>query len=231
MPENFFSFGILGAGLGNRIQELGKSKPLLKLNGKPLLERFFHLLEDQKVADIYCALREELLSPQDKKNLPPGAHYSFVNTESSLHTLCELIQIMGKQKSALFSMADTVLLPKDLRYFIEECYQLPPNYCAILATPHVDDESPLWVKIDQNSHAISFGKEPTSLVTSGMYFLSPQAMEIAEKMLSQGTVKMRNFLGALAQESIPIKTIVVTKTIDVDHPSDLLKAADFLSSS
>lgn len=231
MTQSFFPFGILGAGLGSRIQELGRAKPLLELNGKPLLERLLHLLKDQKVGDIYCALREELLTPENKKNLPPGAHYSFVNTESSLHTLVALIQIMGKQKSTFFSMADTVLLPKDLRFFIEECYKLPANYCAILATPHVDDESPLWIKTDEKSDALSFGKEPTRLITSGMYFFNTQAMEIAERMLSEGTHKMRNFLSALPAHNIPVKTIVVSKTIDVDHPSDLLKAADFLSSS
>lgn len=231
MQQKPFPFGILAAGLGSRIQELGTSKPLVELNGKTLLSRLIQSLREQNVGSIHCALRDELLSSEQKASLPPGPQYTFVNTESSLHTLGKLLGQMGKESSALFSMVDTVLLPQDLRHFVEECYRLPPHYCAILATPHVDDESPLWVKIDDKNHAISFGKEPTNLVTSGMYFLSPQAMEIAEKMIEGGTQKMRNFLGALAEAKIPIKTIVVSKTIDVDHPSDLKKAADFLRSS
>jgi hypothetical protein len=53
-------------------------------------------------------------------------------------------------------------------------------------------------------------------------------MEIAKELTQKGIQKMRNFLAELTSQGIPIKTFVVSKTIDVDHPSDLDKAAAFM---
>jgi hypothetical protein len=61
-----------------------------------------------------------------------------------------------------------------------------------------------------------------------MYFLSPAAMRLALDEAAKGTHKMRNFLSKLAAGRFPVKSFVVGKTIDVDHPSDLEKAAQFL---
>ena len=221
--------GILGAGLGSRMKSEAHTKPLAKLAGKTLLEHLISRFENTGISDIHCALREELLTPNDKKQLPLGPHYLFVNTESSLHTLGALVDSMGTQSPVLFSMADTVLRQSDLQAFVSFCGQLGPGECAILATPHVDDESPLWVHSSPQGLATKFGLPASNLVTSGMYFLQPQAMEIAKQKISEGTQKMRNFLAHLAEQNIAIKTFVVAKTLDVDHPSDLEKAEEFLS--
>jgi hypothetical protein len=127
-------------------------------------------------------------------------------------------------------MADTVLRQRDLNAFVDFCRNLPADACGLLVTPYVDDEKPLWVEVDEGGMVQRFGSQSSGLVTSGMYFLQPQAMEIAEEMLASGTQKMRGFLAGLGDRKIPIKTFVVSKTIDVDHPSDLEKAAAFLHS-
>lgn len=221
--------GILGAGLGSRMKSETHTKPLAKLAGKTLLEHLLLRFEGSGITDIHCALREELLTAQDKTQLPPGPRYLFVNTESSLHTLGALVESMGTQTPVLFTMADTVLRRSDLQDFVNFCRQLGPHESAILATPHVDDESPLWVHSSSQGLATKFGLPASGLVTSGMYFLQPQVMEIAKKKISEGTHKMRNFLASLAEQGIAIKTFVVAKTLDVDHPSDLEKAEEFLS--
>lgn len=127
-------------------------------------------------------------------------------------------------------MADTIMKPADLRAFAQFCADLPANSCAVLVTPFVDDEKPLWVQVDSENFVTRFGSEPGPYVTSGMYFLSPEAMKNAQACVSQGMEKMRNFLADLVNKKVPIKTFVVSKTIDVDHPSDLQKAELFLRS-
>ena len=77
----------------------------------------------------------------------------------------------------------------------------------------------------------AFGLPQSPYVTSGMYFLNAKARKIALTELAQGTHKMRNFLKNLQVSGVPIKTFVVQKTIDVDHPSDLEKAEQFLRGS
>lgn len=225
--------GILGAGLGSRLQSRSKAKPLAPIAGKTLLQHLVQRFETAGATEITCALRDELLTEEDKARLPrtPKLSYLFVNTESSLHTLGALVDSMGTSRGpALFSMADTVLHPEDLRAFLRCVETLSEGECAVLATTFVDDEKPLWVQTDERGHATKFSSERGSCVTSGMYALSPEAMEIARENIQRGQHKMRNFLADLAERKIPVKTFVVSKTIDVDHPSDLDKAEEFLRS-
>jgi NDP-sugar pyrophosphorylase family protein len=223
--------GVLGAGLGSRLASRAKAKPLALLGSKSLLSHLISALKNCGIVNIQCALRDELLTPEEKNGLPreDGVSFLFVNTESSLHTLVELIGSMGTQDGpALFTMADTVLRPQDLLAFVDFCQNLPAGECAVLTTTFVDDEKPLWVHVKPNGEAAKFSSEPALQVTSGMYFLQPQAMEIAKELTGKGVHKMRNFLAELTTRGMPIKTFVVSKTIDVDHPSDLDKAAAFI---
>ncbi len=224
-----FPLGILGAGLGSRLRSQAKTKPLVEIAGETLLARLQRQFRAAGITQISCALREELLSPADKAALPGAIDYIFVNTESSLHTLVELAAKMRPQINTLFSMADTVMRTEDVAAFVHFCQGLEAHTCALLVTPHVDDESPLWVAVDEQGRVTSLGAEPARFVTSGMYFLSPEALQLGAEKLALGTHKMRNFLSFLLASKIPIKTFVVEKTIDVDHPSDLEKAKHFLT--
>lgn len=228
--KNGLKVGILGAGLGSRMQSNSRSKPLAKLGAYSLLDLMVSNINKIAPSSIHCALRDELTLASDKVGLPTGVHYLYVNTESSLHTLKELILAMGTDQPVLFTMADTIILPADFQKFAQFCAALPLNTNAVLVTPFVDDEKPLWVQVDSENMVTNFGADPGPYVTSGMYYLSPLAMENALGCVEEGMEKMRNFLGNLVQKKVPIKTFVVSKTIDVDHPSDLEKAAIFLHS-
>lgn len=226
-----YRVGILGAGLGSRLKTEAGAKPLASLGGgETLLGLLLGRFRKEGAGDILCALRGELMTDSLRASLPghPGVRYLFKDTESSLHTLTELIRGWERREPTLFSMADTVMLPEDFSRFLAFCAGLAPGENAVLVTTFIDDEKPLYVRLDGQGNATGFGSDATPHVTSGMYFLSPEAMEIALEMVDSGVHKMRNFLSGLASRGAPIKTFVVGKTIDVDHPSDLAKAAAFL---
>ena len=225
--------GILGAGLGSRLQGVARCKPLASLGDESLLARILHLLKNEGVKQIHCALRDELLPHDLRAKLPAGCQYIFVNTESSLHTLAAVADTFRPLPEHLFlTMADTVLKEADFKAFFRFCQNLGPGECAILATRYVDDEKPLYVDINPDTqYARSFGSQPTPFVTSGMYCLSRSALELLPQQLDRGMGKMRNFLAFLTNQRIPIKTFVVEKTVDVDHPQDLQLASEFLRDS
>lgn len=221
--------GILGAGLGSRLKTSAGAKPLAPVfEGKSLLELLLQRFRRSGIDEITCALRAELVPAPLRAELPAGPRYLFVDTESSLHTLAELVKSLGAEGPVLFSMADTVMLPDDFARFTQACAALPEGSCSVLVTPFVEDEKPLWVNVDPDGRVTRFGGDSGPYVTSGMYFLSPAAMNMALEEVDRGTHKMRNFLSKLAEAGIPINSFVVTKTIDVDHPSDLENAARFL---
>lgn len=226
-----YRVGILGAGLGSRLRTAAGAKPLAKLGTQTLLELLLRRFQQAGAPQIACALRAELISGETRQTLPrvPGLDYLFVNTESSLHTLAQLIRHFDQKPGpVLFTMADTVMLPDDFERFLSFCNRLGTNENAVLLTEFVDDEKPLWAHLDAQGQVVRFNAVPAGHVTSGMYFLQPEAMKLALKLVDDGAEKMRNFLAKLAEEGSPIKSFVVRKTIDVDHPSDLEKAALFL---
>jgi len=226
--------GILGAGLGSRLKTPEGAKPLARLGAHSLLELLLRRFQNAGVTRVACALRAELLSTEQRASLPtnPDLTYLFVDTESSLHTLAELIGHLGPAAGpVLFTMADTVMLPEDFARFLSFCAELAPGENAVLLTEFVDDEKPLWAELDEAGNVRGFGSNPTGHITSGMYFLQPEAMKLALREVGAGVHKMRNFLAKLAAEGFPIKSFVVRKTIDVDHPSDLAQALLFLQST
>lgn len=226
-----FAAGILGAGLGSRMQSVSSCKPLTKVAGETLLGRTARLLLEAGANPVVCALRDELVPPTARDDLPSGPRYIFVNTESSLHTLAEVLRALPKPwpNHVFFTMADTVLAPHDFQAYLRFCRQLNPGECGILATRFIDDEKPLYVHQDPSGRVQRFGgSEASGIVTSGMYYLSSEALALVEPEVARGTHKMRNFLGLLAERQVPIKSFVVEKTIDVDHPLDLAQAEALL---
>lgn len=223
--------GILGAGLGSRLQGVATCKPLAMLGNESLLTRLITLLRHEGVENIHCALRDELVEQSLRASLPGGCHYLFVNTESSLHTLAEVAASFTPPPEHLFlTMADTVLHKEDFEGYFRFCQSLKTDECAILATHHIDDEKPLYVTLGTNGLITEFGSNPTNLVTSGMYCLSRSALGHIAGQVDSGMNKMRNFLSFLTAQKVPIKAYIVEKTVDVDHPRDLKQALEFLES-
>ena len=235
MGEQLKAAAILGAGLGSRLQSRSKSKPLSPLLGETLLSRLLKDIKKYPFVDISCALRAELTSAEERSQLPnrDSVRYLFVDTESSLHTLGEVHKAATSNPAHLFvTMADTILLPGDLHRFLRICETLGAAESAVLVTPFIDDEKPLYAHVNTAGEVSMFGPEAPQmgekLVTSGMYCLSRQALEQLPFALSGGMHKMRNYLSFLLEQRERIKTFVVQKSIDVDHPSDLDQASAFL---
>lgn len=234
MKNKSLQAGIMGAGLGSRLHSPQGSKPLTILAGKTLLERTIENLQACSVQSITCALRAELTPKEIQSKLPSPpefpVHYIYVNTESSLHTLSAVINAMPLRTThpALFTMIDTVVRRDDLLDFAKFCENQEPETCVLLVTSFVDDESPLWVRAGAQQEVLRIGEDKGDYVTSGVYYLSPRAQEMAQLALNQGIHKMRNYLNFLLNNQVPMKVFAVTKTIDVDHSSDLTKAEQFL---
>ena len=150
--------GILAAGKGSRLQSINTFKPILKINGSPLLELTFKNLglgQFQQVAIIFN---------EDETNmnlsLLPSIHnanieYFFKTTESSMHSLYEVLKRLRPKigEHIFISMVDSIVLPTDARSFHQFCENINRDESAILATSFVDDEKPLTLRINEHSYA------------------------------------------------------------------------------
>jgi NDP-sugar pyrophosphorylase family protein len=227
---------ILAGGEGSRLTGLTSFKPLLKINGIPLLE--YQLKRLLIVTSQKCTVLLNEKGQKENLNCVPSlannqVHYFFKSPPSSLHSLYEVSKKTSvKSADHLFiTMVDTIIKEEDFKKFTDFCKTLPTNQSAVLTTSYIEDEKPLTVEVDQNNNITKFQipVNDARLITSGMYYLSGTLLNSLERCLAEGTSKMRNFLAWAIVNGHPIKSFEVEKTLDIDRPEDLTSAMDFLS--
>jgi len=95
----------------------------------------------------------------------------------------------------------------------------------------VDDESPLYVTVDNDNRIVCFSdkKYPhATFVSGGIYCLRKKAMQAAVESLAAGNHRMRNYQRFLIDRGLMIKAYPFAKIIDVDHLHDREAAENFL---
>jgi NDP-sugar pyrophosphorylase family protein len=244
--ENVFSelniikmkFAIIAAGEGSRLAGEGISvpKPLVKINGTPMIQRIIESAASNNFSSVHCIINS---SSVDLKNFLLNNNFGIPvelivkSTPSSLHSLYELSAHLHDSYFCL-STADTIFRDDEFSNYISYCEDNITEADGILAvTKFIDDEKPLYVKVDNNSDIESFSDNfiTSAAVTGGLYFFSPQIIKVIKQAVESGTQRLRNFLKMLPGQGYIIKAYNFSKIIDVDHAGDIKLAENFLSSS
>jgi NDP-sugar pyrophosphorylase family protein len=110
---------------------------------------------------------------------------------------------------------------------------LPDAQGVLALTRFVDDEKPLWVRIDRNHKVKAMGDKarPAPYVTAGFYYFEPSIFHLVESARARGLSALRQFLGLLLDSEYGIYGIPVSKTVDVDYPEDIDTAERYLKES
>jgi NDP-sugar pyrophosphorylase family protein len=226
---------ILAAGDGLRIKSIALYKPIVKINGTPLLELTFtnlHFKSFNKISIIF----NESAKKMDLTLLPglsvPGVNYFFKSTLSSMHSLYEVSQKLDLQNDEhLFvSMVDSIVIPHEALNFHQFCLSLKSDESALLVTSYIEDEKPLTLKLNDQGYITEFQcpLEDGVLITSGVYYFSVNVFPLLLEMIEAGQTKMRNFLTELVKRNHKIKVFESMKTLDIDRPEDIQSAEIFL---
>lgn len=227
---------ILAAGEGSRLRELKTFKPIVKINGTPLIKLTLTNLQFDTFQNI-CIIFHEDQQQMDLASLQSVNKASldifFKTTKSSMHSLYEIMERIKLTKSEhLFvSMVDSIVKPKDAKNFIQFCHSIKPLESAIMVTSFVDDEKPLTVKANKLGLITEFQcpLEDGVLITSGVYYFSENVRDILKNLIEGGHFKMRNFLTELVKRKHPIHVFVVDKSLDIDRVEDIKNAELFLT--
>ena len=227
--------GILAAGEGSRLKSFSLYKPIVKINGTPLLELTFknlHFKDFNQVAIIFNEEEKNMdfeLLPSLKNN---NTKYFFKSTTSSMHSLFEISRHLDLKHGEHFfvSMVDSIVHPVDAKKFQEFCLTLAEDESAVLVTRFIEDEKPLTLRTNTDGHVTEFQcpLDDESLVTSGVYYFSYDVLSFLSEMIESGHTKMRSFLSELVNRQHRIKTYQVVKTLDVDRPEDIKTAEAFI---
>ncbi|HVP07171.1 MAG TPA: sugar phosphate nucleotidyltransferase [Candidatus Acidoferrum sp.] len=226
---------IIGAGEGSRLRDEGITvpKPLIPINGVPLIDRIIRTGVSNGASSVHLIINAAFgVVKEHLESVHFGVPIDceLLSTPSSMHTLFALAP---KLQGESFCMAtvDTVFRERDFRKFVQ--YALSNGrFDGVLAiTDYIDDEKPLCVTLDPEKRIIEFmdSSERSHWATGGIYFFSPSIFRQIELALERKIERLRNFLRLLVEQGYDLRAFQFSKIIDVDHVADIQAAEQFLS--
>ena len=68
-----------------------------------------------------------------------------------------------------------------------------------------------------------------TLISAGIYGLTPKAFKTLNDCMERGESRMRNFQRALVRDGLRLRAYPFVKVLDIDHASDIVKAEKFIN--
>lgn len=229
------NYAIIAAGEGSRLAQEGvkKPKPLVELNGEPMIGRLINVFTRCNAESISIIVNNEMKEVKAYLDtLNPGVPFNVVvkSTPSSMHSFFELSRVMKKGKFCLTTV-DTIFREDDFARYIAAFEADTVSDGMMAVTPFIEDEKPLYVDVDNDMNIRAFrdaAYEGARFISGGVYALNDKAITVLEDCMSRGIARMRNFQRALIDAGLNLKAYPIEKIVDVDHAGDIEVAERFL---
>lgn len=230
------NFGIIAAGEGSRLkyENAKASKPLITVNGIPLIERLFTIAENNNFNSISCIINEESTNVKEyinnrRFNIP--FNLIIQSTPSSLHSFYALSAFL-KGSPFCLTTVDSIFNQDEFIKFLSFSNSNKSSDGVLAVTDFIDDEKPLCIETDENMNIKSFhdNADGHKYATGGMYYFNSDVFSLMEKAINENTMRLRNFLKLLLINNYKIKAYPFSKIIDIDHLKDLEVAEEYLNS-
>ena len=231
------NYAIIAAGEGSRLAQEGvaKPKPLVELQGKPMIGRLINIMlrcHAQSISIIVNEHMTEVREYLEGLELPVPLNLVVKTTPSSMHSLWHLSRAIPQGKFCLTTV-DTIFREEDFKNYID-AFEADESHDGMWAvTPFVDDEKPLWVDVDDDMNITAFRDKPwegAKYVSGGVYAMTDRAFTVLDNCIEQGISRMRNFQRALVEAGHHLQAYSIDKIVDVDHADDIVTAEAFLAS-
>ena len=231
------NYAIIAAGEGSRLAQEGYTlpKPMVSLHGEMLIDRLIGIFMENKPESIRVIINEN--SPRLEEHLAALSETLPIDiirqsTPSSLHSFYTLLKTVPNLESICLATTDTVFKVDEFKAFVTEFEQNTQLDGLMAVTTFVDDESPLFVTVDDNQVITAFtdvNTAQTPFVSGGIYCLRKKALETVAQVVESGTSRMRNFQRQLLERDLHLRAYPFSKIVDVDHVQDIRTAELFLS--
>lgn len=230
------NYAIIAAGEGSRLAQEGvaKPKPLVELNGEPMIGRLINLFRRCNAESISVIVNEEMTEVRsylESLRLDIPFRMTVKSTPSSMHSFYELSKVMPRGRFCLTTV-DTIFREPDFRKYIEAAETADGCDGMMAVTAHIDDEKPLYVETDPNLNITAFRDERydgAKYISGGIYALDQKAVAVLSDCMERGVSRLRNYQRALVSAGLRLKAYPMGKILDVDHADDIRKAEAFLN--
>ncbi len=229
------NYAIIAAGEGSRLVSEGvaKPKPLVNLNGTPMIRRLINIFLSCDAEEISIIVNNEMTEVREyleSLSLPVPLHLTVKSTPSSMHSFYEVSRKFNGGKFVLTTV-DTIFREDDFRGYVEAFAADVDADGYMAVTSFIDDEKPLYIDVDDEMDITAFRDKPfdgVRFISGGIYGLNDKALRVLEDCMDKGVSRMRNYQRALVENGLRLKAYPFDKIIDVDHASDIATAEAFV---
>ena len=227
------NYALIAGGEGSRLAQEGiaKPKPLVELQGEPMIGRLINIMLRCNAESISIIVNEHMTEVRkylESLDLPVPLN---LVTPSSMHSFWHLSKVIPKGKVCLTTV-DTIFREQDFKGYID-AFEADTAHDGMWAvTPFVDDEKPLWVEVNKKMNIIAFrdkGWNGAKYVSGGVYAMTDKAFEVLDYCIEKGISRMRNFQRELIEAGHELQAYSIDKIVDVDHAGDIETAEAFLT--
>ena len=158
-------FAIIAAGEGSRLAQEGikEPKPLIQLQGIPIIERLVMLFASQGASSINIIIngqQPQTLSLLQQLQQRYPINIVIKDTPSSMHSLHALSHLLRGEKFCLTTV-DTIFKEQEFAEYIKTFES--NGYDGLMAvTGYIDDEKPLYVETDSDLNITAFADTPSA---------------------------------------------------------------------
>ena len=222
---------IIAAGRGERLRASTRDdipKPLVMLGGEAMLARQARAMLAAGASSVVAVINSETARIAEEMSLELPAEMRLVvrDTANSMETMLALGEVLAPGWF-IASTVDAVIPQTELARFvnesrrkIEECGD--KSLAGVLAvTKWRGEAKPLFTDVSSNGLILALGNRQTSMVTTGVYFLSTRVFDFAADARRAGLDALRRFLALIIERGMRLDAIEIEGSIDVDEGEDL----------
>lgn len=230
-------YAIIAAGEGSRLAQEGIElpKPLVRLNGKPMVKRLIDIMMDCNAESLSIIVNEQMTQVREyieSLELPVPLHLVVKSTPSSMHSFYEVTRNFPARGKFILTTVDTIFFEDDFRRYVN-AFEKDVNADGFMGvTNFIDDEKPLYIDTDDDMNILAYRDSPwdeVKYISGGIYGLTPPCLRVLEKCMANGVSRMRNYQRALVADGMALKAFRFGKVIDVDHAGDIATAEQFIA--
>ena len=230
-------YAIIAAGEGSRLAQEGVElpKPLVKLNGTPMIKRLIDIMTSCNAESLSIIVNQQMTQVREyieSLTLPVPLHLVVKSTPSSMHSFYEVSRNFPARGKFVLATVDTIFREQDFRRYVEAFEENDDADGFMGVTDFIDDEKPLYIDTDENMDILAYRDLPwegVKYISGGIYGLTPPALEVLDRCMAEGVSRMRNYQRALVAAGLKLKAFQFGKVVDVDHAGDIATAERFIS--
>jgi len=222
---------IIAAGRGERLRASTRDdipKPLVMLGGEAMLARQGRAMLAAGASSVVAVINSETarIAREMSLELPASTRLVIRDTANSMETMLALGEILApgwfiaSTVDAVIPQTELVRFVNESRRKIEECGD--KSLAGVLAvTKWRGEAKPLFTDVSSNGLILALGNRQTSMVTTGVYFLSTRVFDFAADARRAGLDALRRFLALIIERGMRLDAIEIEGSIDVDEAEDL----------